>query len=136
MGCSCAGTDGSQNGGEELLFPVSSSTTCRDAMFPHPRTKSCDLISQLPTSITIDSGYNTLTSLRYNLLPVVISQTYIISYQLNLNRIHAETLLSNQPNWINYSTSLDPNTLEVGSFHIFSFSCLIKTDSTFQTNIT
>ncbi|XP_054786335.1 transcription factor ABORTED MICROSPORES-like isoform X2 [Prosopis cineraria] len=82
MGCSCAGTEGSQNGGEELLFPVSSVAPCRDNVFPHSRTKSCDLLSQLPTSITLDSG------------------------------IRAETLLSNQPNWVNYSNSFDPNTLE------------------------
>ncbi|KAF7810768.1 transcription factor ABORTED MICROSPORES [Senna tora] len=82
MGCCCGGTEGSQNGGEELLFPVSSAASCRDTMYPHPTTKCCALLSQLLTSIPLDSG------------------------------IHAETLLSNQPNWVNYSNSLDSNTLE------------------------
>lgn len=64
MNCCCAGTDHHQaihqsNGtGEELLFSVSSLLPCKDVMFPHQRTKSCDLLSQLPSSIPLDSGYN------------------------------------------------------------------------------
>ncbi|XP_061364738.1 transcription factor ABORTED MICROSPORES [Gastrolobium bilobum] len=84
LGCCCAGTDqNNQNAGEEHLFPISSSVaSCRDTIFPHPRTKPCDLLSQLTTSIPIDSG------------------------------IHAQTLLTNQPNWVNYSNNLDSNILE------------------------
>ncbi|KAI4297780.1 hypothetical protein L6164_037647 [Bauhinia variegata] len=82
MGCCCAGTENAQNAGEELLFPVSSVASCRDTMFPHTRTKPCGLLSQLPTSLPIDSG------------------------------IHAETLLSNQRNWLNYSNGLNSSILE------------------------
>ncbi|KAK2458921.1 basic helix-loop-helix (bHLH) DNA-binding superfamily protein [Trifolium repens] len=79
LGCCCSGSESNQNVGEEHLFPVSS---CRDTIFSHPRTKSCDLLSQLSTSIPTDSG------------------------------IHAQTLLTNQPNWLNYPNTLDPNTLQ------------------------
>nr|XP_012570710.1 transcription factor ABORTED MICROSPORES-like [Cicer arietinum]XP_027189166.1 transcription factor ABORTED MICROSPORES-like [Cicer arietinum] len=51
-------------------------------MFSHSRIKACDLLSQLNTSISTDSG------------------------------IHAQTLLANQPNWLNYPNTLDPNTLQ------------------------
>ena len=58
MDCCCAGSENStQNGEEEILFPVSSVLPCRDAMLQHPRTKSCDLLAQLPSSISLDSGY-------------------------------------------------------------------------------
>ncbi|TKY50750.1 Transcription factor ABORTED MICROSPORES [Spatholobus suberectus] len=83
LGCCCAGTESNQNAGEEQLFPVSSVASCRDTTFAHPRTKPCDLLSQLSTSILIDNS-----------------------------GIHAQTLLTNQPNWVNYSNSLDPNILE------------------------
>lgn len=83
LGCCCAGTESNQNGGEEHLFPVSSVASCRDTTFPHPRTKPCDLLSQLSISIPIDNP-----------------------------GIHSQTLLTNQPNWVNYSNSLDPNILE------------------------
>lgn len=53
--CCCAGADASQNG-EEELFPVSPVIYCRDVMFPHPKTNSCDLLAQLPSSIPLDSG--------------------------------------------------------------------------------
>lgn len=64
--CCCAGADGVHNCEQELLFPVSSSSSsssssclpCRDVLFQHPRTKSCDLLAQLPASILLDSGYN------------------------------------------------------------------------------
>lgn len=60
MDCCCAGgaQTSSQPGGEELLFPVSSTVVpCRDAMLQHPRTKSCVLLAQLPSSICLDCGY-------------------------------------------------------------------------------
>ncbi|XP_027364813.1 transcription factor ABORTED MICROSPORES [Abrus precatorius] len=83
LGCCCAGTESNQNDGEEHIFPVSSVAPCRDTMFPHSRTKPCDLLSHLTTSIPIDNS-----------------------------GIHAQTLLTNQPNWVNYSNGLDPNILE------------------------
>ncbi|KAL2324000.1 hypothetical protein Fmac_023058 [Flemingia macrophylla] len=83
LGCCCGGTESNQNAVEEHLFRVSSVASCRDATFPHPKTKSCDLLSQLSTSIPIDNP-----------------------------GIHSQTLLTNQPNWVNYSNSLDPNILE------------------------
>ncbi|XP_019074040.1 transcription factor ABORTED MICROSPORES isoform X3 [Vitis vinifera] len=85
MDCCCAGggENSTQNGGEEHLFPVSSVLPCRDAMSQHPRTKSCDLLAQLPSSISLDSG-----------------------------RIHGQTLISNQPRWLNFCNSSDSSILE------------------------
>ncbi|KAG4907416.1 hypothetical protein JHK86_055900 [Glycine max] len=88
LGCCCAGTESNQNAGEEHIFPVSSVASCRDSTYPHPRTKPCDLLSQLSTSIPIDNS-----------------------------GIHAQTLLTNQPNWVNYSNGMDPNILEVPEDH-------------------
>ncbi|KAK7343341.1 hypothetical protein VNO77_12005 [Canavalia gladiata] len=83
FGCCCGGIESNQNGEEEHLFPVSSVASCRDTLFPHPRTKPCDLLSQLTTSIPIDNSGT-----------------------------HSQTLLTNQPNWENYSNCLDSNILE------------------------
>ncbi|PON89958.1 Basic helix-loop-helix transcription factor [Trema orientale] len=84
MNCCCAGTENTvQNGGdEELLFPVSPVLPCRDTMIQHPRANCCDLLDQLPTSMPLDSG------------------------------IYAQTLVSNQPSWLNFSTVTCPHVLE------------------------
>ncbi|KAJ0111932.1 hypothetical protein Patl1_03246 [Pistacia atlantica] len=75
--CCCAGIEMTNiNGGEELHFPVSPVLPCRDVIIQHPRTESCELLSQLPSSIPLDSGIN-----------------------------HAQTLISNHPSWINFSSS-------------------------------
>ncbi|KAJ0092504.1 hypothetical protein Patl1_24807 [Pistacia atlantica] len=77
MDCCCAGIEMNNiNGGEELHFPVSPVLPCRDVIIQHPRTESCELLSQLPSSIPLDSGIN-----------------------------HAQTLISNHPSWINFSNS-------------------------------
>ncbi|KAJ0099220.1 hypothetical protein Patl1_22217 [Pistacia atlantica] len=55
--CCCAGTEMNNiNGKEELHFPVSSVLPCKDVIIQHPRTKSCELLSQLPSSIPLDFG--------------------------------------------------------------------------------
>uniref|UniRef100_A0A6N2L578 BHLH domain-containing protein n=1 Tax=Salix viminalis TaxID=40686 RepID=A0A6N2L578_SALVM len=82
MDCCCAGTEATQNGGEELQFPVSAGLPCRDVMFQHPRTKSCELLAQLPSSMPLNSGF------------------------------HAQALSSNLPRWLNFSSSSDSNVLE------------------------
>ncbi|KAJ4965762.1 hypothetical protein NE237_017611 [Protea cynaroides] len=81
MGCCCGGTQSTQNGGEELLFHVSPVHPCRDIMFQHPRTRACDLLSELPlpSSLPLDPG------------------------------IYVDTLLSNQPRWMNLSNSSSIN---------------------------
>ncbi|XP_031127159.1 transcription factor ABORTED MICROSPORES isoform X1 [Ipomoea triloba] len=85
--CCCAGADGVHNCEQELLFPVSSSSSsssssclpCRDVLFQHPRTKSCDLLAQLPASILLDSG------------------------------MYAQAFLSSQAKWLNFSQLSESN---------------------------
>ncbi|KAK9690740.1 hypothetical protein RND81_09G151000 [Saponaria officinalis] len=51
MDCCCAGSESyTENGSvsEEFLL------TCRDAMFPHIRTKTCELLAQFPSSHPLD----------------------------------------------------------------------------------
>ncbi|CAG7883321.1 unnamed protein product [Brassica rapa] len=70
MGCCCGGTQLIEEAGtEEFSFG-----SCRDVMFHHPRTKSCEVLSHLPSSIPLDSG------------------------------IYAETLLTNQTGWLTESS--------------------------------
>ncbi|KAI3445173.1 hypothetical protein Pfo_001838, partial [Paulownia fortunei] len=82
MDCCCAGSENMENGGEELRFQGYSSLPCRDVMFPHPRITPCDLLDQLPSSMVLDSG------------------------------VHAQTLLSNQASWLNYSHNSDSSLSE------------------------
>ncbi|KAH6794303.1 hypothetical protein C2S52_004780 [Perilla frutescens var. hirtella] len=84
MDCCCAGIENVENGGDELGFQSASSCSttlpCRDVMFPHPRVKSCDLLDLIPSSMVLDSG------------------------------VHAQTLLSNQASWLNYSHNSDASS--------------------------
>ncbi|CAI0438417.1 unnamed protein product [Linum tenue] len=87
MDCCCGGTDHEaiQNGGEELQFSALSPTLpCRDGIFHHPRTTPCELLSQLPTTLSLDE----------------------------FGRIHAEALISNVPRWLNFSNTSGPTLLE------------------------
>ncbi|XP_044508748.1 transcription factor ABORTED MICROSPORES-like isoform X2 [Mangifera indica] len=90
MDCCCAGIElvndakNNINGREELHFPVSPLLPCRDVLIQHPRTKSCQLLSQLPSSIPLDSGIS-----------------------------HAQTLITNHPSWINFSNASDADIMEV-----------------------
>ncbi|XP_077221543.1 basic helix-loop-helix (bHLH) DNA-binding superfamily protein isoform X2 [Tasmannia lanceolata] len=77
MGCCCGGAENNQK--EENLFPVSPMIPCRDVMFQHPRTKACDALAELPSSIPLDSG------------------TY------------TQVLISDQPIWLNQSNTSDAN---------------------------
>ncbi|WCJ17621.1 basic helix-loop-helix (bHLH) DNA-binding superfamily protein [Euphorbia peplus] len=54
MDCCCGGTDHTSeiNGGDQIQFPVSA--TCRDVMFQHQTTKSCELLAHLPSSMPLD----------------------------------------------------------------------------------
>lgn len=59
MGCCCGGTELIvENGTEEFSFGG-----CRDVMFHHPRTKSCELLTHLPSSIPLDSGYEPMQAI-------------------------------------------------------------------------
>ncbi|KAJ8765093.1 hypothetical protein K2173_010576 [Erythroxylum novogranatense] len=80
--CCCGGTEDVKTGGEELQFPVSSTFPCRDFTLQHSRTKCCELLAQLPSSMPLESG------------------------------IHTQALMSNQPRWLNYSNSAEPNALD------------------------
>ncbi|CAN1300992.1 Transcription factor ABORTED MICROSPORES [Linum perenne] len=87
MDCCCGGTDhANHNAGEDLQFSAASPILpCRDGMFQHPTTKSCELLSQLPTTLSLDDSGN---------------------------RIHAESLISNFPRWLNFSSTSASTLLE------------------------
>ncbi|CAL2235469.1 unnamed protein product [Prunus armeniaca] len=68
------------NGGNELIFPVYPVLPCRDTM-QHSRTNSCDLLAQLPSTLSLDSG------------------------------IYAHPLISNQPIWLNSSSNRDSSAM-------------------------
>jgi len=55
VNCCCGGAENStgnrSDGGEELImYP------CKDVMFHHPRTSSCEALAQMPSSHPLD-GY-------------------------------------------------------------------------------
>ncbi|CAA0834055.1 Transcription factor ABORTED MICROSPORES [Striga hermonthica] len=84
MECCCAGSANIKSVGEDIVnFEGSSSLHCRDIVFPHRRIKACDLLDQLPSSIILDSG------------------------------VHAQSMLSNQASWLNYSHNSDASFTEV-----------------------
>ena len=69
MGCCCGGTQLIEEAGtEEFSFGG-----CRDVMFHHPRTKSCEFLAHLPSSISLDSGYE----------HIYATQDYIVSYDIS-----------------------------------------------------
>ncbi|CAL8166122.1 unnamed protein product [Prunus armeniaca] len=57
MDCCFSGADENTqtNGGNELIFPVYPVLPCRDTT-QRSRTNSCDLLAQLPSSLSLDSG--------------------------------------------------------------------------------
>lgn len=59
MDCCCSGTEITQNGGyeDQVLFPVCAVLPCRDTLLQHPRTRSCDLLSKMSSSVPLDFGY-------------------------------------------------------------------------------
>ncbi|KAM1382699.1 hypothetical protein ACFX2F_035134 [Malus domestica] len=80
--CCCAGTEITQtDAGQNLPFPPPV-LACRDTILQHPRTTSCDLLAQIPSSMPLYSG------------------------------IYAETLISNQTSWLNFSNNTFLSTLE------------------------
>ncbi|CAN0899410.1 Transcription factor ABORTED MICROSPORES [Linum grandiflorum] len=83
MDCCCGGTD-HQNGGGEEDVQFSAIFPCRDGMFQHPTTKSCELLSHLPTTLSLDESGN----------------------------VHAEALISNFPRWLNFSSTSGSTLLE------------------------
>ncbi|KAI3442456.1 BHLH domain-containing protein [Psidium guajava] len=78
--CCCAGAEHHEIGGEEFGFPV---YPCRDVMFQHPRrTKACELLAQMPSSVPLESG------------------------------IYAHAFMSYQPRWLNFASSYDSKAEE------------------------
>lgn len=112
MDCCCAGTENNQNGGEELVFPVSQVSPCRDTLCPHPRASSCDLLAQLPCSVPLNSGY--FIDIYHIHIPPFPSPPLTLSLNGSLlNRIYIQTLLSNEPKWLLFSNGTDSTTLDV-----------------------
>ncbi|XP_059274871.1 transcription factor ABORTED MICROSPORES isoform X1 [Lycium ferocissimum] len=71
--CCCGGAEKNMHSCEqEIFFPDSSTSPCRDVMIQHPRTTSCDLLAQVPSSLALDCG------------------------------IYARALLANQAKWMNF----------------------------------
>ncbi|CAM8922234.1 unnamed protein product [Rhodiola kirilowii] len=76
----CAGADMyNLDKQDELMFPVSSSYSCRDVMFSHQRTASCNFLSQLPSSLSLDDS-----------------------------GVYSQVMYSNHPQWFNFLNSPNP----------------------------
>lgn len=54
--CICAGTVNVMKNDEALVFAAPSPRSCRDVLYPHTRTKACDLLDSISSSVTLDAG--------------------------------------------------------------------------------
>ncbi|XP_076894889.1 transcription factor ABORTED MICROSPORES-like, partial [Bidens hawaiensis] len=80
--CCCSGSNARLMNGNSGEHDQQLLFQCKDVAFHHPTTDACHLLSLLPSSMPFDSG------------------------------IYEQTMISNQPRWLNFSNSSDSNFCE------------------------
>ncbi|KMT01379.1 hypothetical protein BVRB_9g213890 isoform B [Beta vulgaris subsp. vulgaris] len=134
MDCCCAGNDSCMENanndvGEEFLFP------CRDMMFQHPKTRSCELLAQLPSSHPLDGinmeilisnqpkwlNFSNVSDLNVN--EVTMGTKVLIPIPGGLAELFADKQMNEDQNVIDYVVTQCNNLMDQATISSSSNTC-------------